>query len=97
MHWAKLVKMKNKQKEIARESLKNKTIPDLPLVIEITRIGPRVMDDDNLVSSCKYVRDEIARTIGIDDGSKLCTWIYKQSKGKYGVTVWIVSRESYRA
>lgn len=67
-------------------------LPKPPLVVLITRIGPRKLDDDNLASACKYVRDEIARIIGLDDGSPLYTWQYAQRTGKYGVDIEIMVR-----
>ncbi len=50
------------------------------------------MDDDNLQGACKYVRDEIASLIGVDDGSASYTWVYRQKIGEYGVIVEVVSR-----
>lgn len=57
----------------------------------ITRVSPRKLDDDNLQSACKYVRDQIADLIGVDDGSPLYTWRYSQRAGKCSVDVEIVS------
>lgn len=56
--------------------------PKPPLVITITRIGVRGLDDDNLASSQKAVRDGIADALGIDDGDKRLSWRYEQRKGK---------------
>lgn len=64
----------------------------LPLVVVITRVGPRRMDDDNLQGACKYVRDAIAAVIGVDDGSRRYTWVYRQRIGKYAVQVDIKPR-----
>ena len=69
-------------------------IPTVPLLVTITRVGPRRLDDDNLAAACKYVRDQIAAVIGIDDGSPLYTWRYEQRVGgrkEYGVDVEIVT------
>lgn len=39
-----------------------------PLSATITRVAsPRMKDDDNLVPSCKHLRDEIAASLGFDD------------------------------
>lgn len=65
------------------------------IVVTITRIGPRELDDDNLAGSAKHVRDGIADALGIDDGSDLVTWLYAQSKGfphEYGCQVRIEQR-----
>jgi len=59
----------------------------LPMVIGITRVGPRRLDDDNCAGACKHVRDAIAKELGIDDGSPELRWVYEQAKGRYGVRV----------
>lgn len=46
--------------------------------VAITRVGPRTLDDDNLVSACKAARDEIARWLGVDDGAPNIKWVYFQ-------------------
>ena len=51
------------------------------LVITLTRIASRDLDDDNLVRSMKAVRDEIAKQLGIDDRSMLVKWQYAQERG----------------
>lgn len=94
-HWAWLSATTRKQKEATYYCLHDKSIPPPPLTVTITRIGPRKLDDDNLEGACKYVRDQIARKVGIDDGSDQYTWLYGQRKGKpgeYGVEVEITSR-----
>jgi len=42
--------------------------PPFPLVVTITRLGPRALDSDNLASSGKHVRDAVATWLGVDDG-----------------------------
>lgn len=42
--------------------------PAFPLVVTITRLGPRTLDSDNLASSGKHVRDAVAVWLGVDDG-----------------------------
>lgn len=59
----------------------------IPMVIGITRVGPRRLDDDNCAGACKHVRDAIAKELGIDDGSPELRWVYEQAKGRYGVRV----------
>lgn len=96
MHWRALLKMKQSQKLATFCAIQQiggrKRIPRPPLIVTITRIGPRKLDDDNLPAACKYVRDQIAHEIGVDDGSPLYTWQYLQRKGKYGVDVEITPR-----
>ena len=64
----------------------------MPLLVTITRIGPRRLDSDNLQSAAKFVRDQIAATVGVDDGSNMYTWQYEQRIGKYGVDIEITTR-----
>lgn len=48
------------------------------------------LDDDNLRSALKAVRDGIAEALGIDDGARCLVWSYQQArtpKGVYFVTV----------
>lgn len=55
-----------------------------PVTITLTRIAPRVLDDDNLQSGFKAARDGVADWLGLDDGDKRITWLYGQRKGKPG-------------
>jgi hypothetical protein len=41
-----------------------------PYVVTITRYGPSRMDDDGNAAALKYVRDGVARALGIDDGDE---------------------------
>lgn len=64
--------------------------PAVTLTVTLTRISPRVLDDDNLASSQKHVRDGVADALGIDDRDPRVTWDYAQEKGKpgfYGVRI----------
>lgn len=61
-----------------------------PLVVTLTRIAPRAIDDDNNVAGCKAVRDAVAELLEADDGDSRITWIYRQERGtprKYAVRV----------
>lgn len=58
-----------------------------PLEITLTRIAPRLLDDDNAIAGLKAARDGIADWLGRDDGDQLLTWRYGQQKGAYGVRV----------
>lgn len=53
----------------------------------LTRVAPRQLDDDNLQSAFKALRDEVAAQVGIDDGSDRWHWEYHQRKGAPGVEV----------
>jgi len=74
-------------------------VPTLPLIITITRIGPRALDSDNVPPSAKALRDGIADALGFvglvrvnargqgNDGDPRIDWRYSQSRGPYGVRV----------
>jgi len=60
--------------------------------VEITRIAPRALDDDNLAISCKHVRDGIADWAKCDDGHSVWKWTCSQRKGlpkQYAVEILI--------
>ncbi len=92
MHWRRMLSLKKKQKEATALCMVGVVMPPMPLLVTITRVGPKKLDDDNLAASAKYIRDEIARIIGTDDGSPLYTWRYEQRAGKYCVEVEITER-----
>lgn len=52
------------------------------VVVTLTRLGPRKLDSDNLAGSFKAIRDGVADALGIDDGSELIQWEYRQEKSK---------------
>jgi hypothetical protein len=63
-----------------------------PLVVTLTRVGARMMDDDNVQGSLKAVRDEVANLLGEDDGPAApVRWRYGQELGEYGVRVEVCS------
>lgn len=64
-----------------------------PLVVTITRVGPRRLDDDNATGSAKPVRDAVAAVLGVDDGDPRVTWKVEQAKGPYATRVRIEPRE----
>ena len=59
-----------------------------PCHVKMTRISPRKLDFDNLVSSFKWIRDEVGAkltgnpTPGRGDGDPRITWEYAQESGK---------------
>lgn len=64
----------------------------LPCVVTLMRIAPRALDDDNLASGFKALRDGIADRLGVDDRDPRVTWRYIQGRGKakeYAARVWI--------
>jgi hypothetical protein len=61
--------------------------------VVLTRITPsaRGLDDDNLGSSFKAIRDEVAAWLGIDDRDPRVRWRCEQEKG--APKVWAVRIE----
>jgi hypothetical protein len=57
--------------------------------VVFTRLGPRMLDSDNLAGSFKAVRDEIAAYCGVDDGpTGPIMWECQQEKSAaYGLRV----------
>lgn len=89
-HWATKAKRAKKQREAARMCALACTLfgdiaaaiaGGVPLVVTITRIAPRQLDDDNLSGSAKHVRDGTADALGIDDRDARVQWRYAQAKG----------------
>lgn len=58
-----------------------------PLPVKLVRVSPSKLDDDNLRSALKGVRDGIADALHVDDGSDHVAWDYGQERGPFGVWV----------
>ncbi len=98
-HWSVKRKRAKGQRDTARWAMKEieSVRPRLPVHVKLTRIGLRLMDDDNLAASLKAVRDGIADEYMTDDspGAPI-TWEYAQIARKdYGVLVQIERREDH--
>lgn len=72
---------------------------ETPCTVRIVRCGPRELDDDNLETSCKAVRDEVAAWLGVDDGARSGVfWRYGQELSPtYHVTLEITRGARYAA
>lgn len=59
------------------------------ICITIIACGPRLLDDDNLATGAKPLRDSIASGLGIDDGDRRIRWQYRsiETTGEAGVIV----------
>lgn len=57
--------------------------------VTIIACGPRLLDDDNLATGAKPLRDGIAAGLGIDDGDRRIRWQYRsiETTGEPGVIV----------
>ena len=91
-HWRKAAARKRVHRMTARTVLqfhpKPKGEPEL-FTITLTRVAPRKLDDDNLASGFKAVRDGVADWLGIDDGSPRIKWQYAQHKSDGHYTAWV--------
>lgn len=85
-HWAAKAKRVKVQRDKARLLCPRWTGGAL-LVVELVRVAPRQLDDDNLRGALKGTRDGIAARLGVDDGSALVEWRYGQEKGEECVRV----------
>ena len=88
-HWAVRAKRTKHEREMAAARCQV-AVP--PCTVTLTRIDPRALDDDNLRSALKAVRDGIADALGVNDRDPAVTWCYAQRRGKvreYGVEVTI--------
>lgn len=54
----------------------------LPCVVTLIRVAPRPLDDDNLASGFKALRDGIAARFGVDDADPRIRFKYEQVRGK---------------
>lgn len=63
-HWSKKHKRHKQQQLLVRiaYSVSVKEVK-LPCIVTMIRLAPRVLDDDNLQSAFKYVRDELSECI----------------------------------
>lgn len=81
-HWAvRLKRKKEQQAETALAFRRNVRREDIefPCVIRLIRIAPKALDVDNLASSGKFIQDQLAKELGIDDGDiTKVTWEYGQ-------------------
>lgn len=86
-HWAKGAKRAKGQRELAyymlqqhRGALRSLFFEE-GIAIHLTRIAPRVLDEDNLQRAFKAIRDGVADAFKLDDGDPRLAWRYHQRKG----------------
>jgi hypothetical protein len=92
-HHAKAVKAATQRRDAFAEVRSRGGFPVPPLVVTITRYGPRVMDDDGLAASLKHYRDGVADALCIDDGDTgRLRFVNRQETAKfYGLRIVIES------
>lgn len=87
-HWAARHRRRAQQRQVAglvtSGALAGSTVTG-PLMVVLTRLAPSGgLDDDNLVSSLKAIRDGVADALGIDDADARVSWAYDQRRAKRG-------------
>lgn len=88
LHWA--VKAKSVRRERGAAMLATTKLPALvrpALLVTLTRVGPRLLDQDNLAATLKAVRDGVAARLRVDDATPLVKFEYAQTQGDYAVRV----------
>jgi hypothetical protein len=72
-----------KEREITAWILKPAKKPPIPCTVKLWRIGPTSgLDDDNLASALKGVRDEVAEWLGVNDRDRTTVrYAYDQKRG----------------
>jgi hypothetical protein len=94
LHWHVCKRQKARQRRLTglylRSALGGGTHSP-PRVVTLTRVGKRLLDDDNLASAFKSVRDEVAAFFGVSDapGGPIC-WKYEQGTALKPTTPYIV-------
>ncbi len=94
-HWRKKAARAKSYRALAKMMVSGfARLPEFPLKVTITRVGKRLLDDDNLCGSGKNVRDGIADAFEVNDRDKRYTWVYEQEIGKeYAARVRIETRQ----
>jgi hypothetical protein len=54
----------------------------LPCTVTLTRLSARTLDDDNLQSAFKAIRDQVAYELGVDDRDHRVKFEYGQERAK---------------
>lgn len=74
LHPQVVARRRRREHQVVTAALRGITPPAGPWRVCITRVGPRVLDDDNRTASAKGVRDAVAAWLGVDDGAESVRW-----------------------
>ena len=104
LHWAVLKGRHDTQKAATTWALltipprvKRLLLAEKRWFVWLTVSGSKRMDDDGLAASCKWIRDAVARFLGVDDGDKSkVRFGYKQVSGPRCVFIEFTSVEKFR-
>ena len=88
-HWRARTSRVKKEREAVAWMLRTTTRPSIPCSVLLTRCAPSSgLDDDNLVSSLKSVRDEVAAWLGVNDRDRMTVrYQYAQTRAPWGVRI----------
>lgn len=85
-HWSKKARRAKDQRFVTWAKLRgSKGEPssiDTSVIVTLTRIAPRKLDDDNLRGALKACRDGVADWLGIEDNDPRVSWQYGQEHGE---------------
>lgn len=101
-HWGARTARVRAERRAVRTMLTTQLTPMTDdVVVTLTRIAPRTLDDDNLRGALKACRDETAAFLGRDDNPKAgIEWRYSQERGaprQYAVRITIERAEEAAA
>lgn len=80
-HWAPKAARAKAHRCAALLVTRTRLLCPLPIVVTLTRIAPRALDDDNLRGALKATRDGVADAFGVDDRDPRVEWRYEQRRG----------------
>ena len=86
-YWrATAARLKQQREDVKKAYHDRQLTLGLPCIVEFTRISPRLLDDDNLVSAFKSIRDAVAECLtgrgkGRGDRDPRLKFRYEQEKG----------------
>lgn len=88
-HWSARAKRVRKERYAVWQFTQACTRPEPPLRVTLTRVAPSSgVDDDNLASALKSVRDQIADWLGVDDKHRdIVRYEYEQRRGPWAVEI----------
>lgn len=90
-HWS----VRARRTKLHRAAALAVPVHPLPCVVTLTRVAPRKLDDDNLASGFKALRDGVADRLGVNDNDPRVAWKYAQVRGKAKEYVARVSIEAF--
>ena len=97
LHPQVVARRRRREHQVVTAALRGIAVPAGPWRVVITRVGPRVLDDDNRTASAKGCRDAVAAWLGVDDGSESVRWEVRGEVARgYAVRVQIEGSVAWR-